>query len=148
MPGPADCGMLGDVGAMLFPPPRQTRFPGGPGARLMDMGCPGPCPCMGLLAFMPRLLLIPDPKPLQLALFIPPQGCLEQFPKERRQRRKSVYGPLTNHMHTYTLNITSHIQSLHLLLHKPPLFWEGFLLDFRSWLNPFKDKNVSESRQV
>lgn len=68
-PCPAGCGMLGEVGAMvLVLAPRWGR-PLAPGPRprpagMEPQGCPGPWPCMGLLAFMPRLLLMPGPGPL------------------------------------------------------------------------------------
>lgn len=61
IPGPAVWGMLGELGAMggytLFWLP-------GPWLRPAGMGWPGPWPCIGLLAFIPRLLVIPGPGPL------------------------------------------------------------------------------------
>ncbi|KAL0163908.1 hypothetical protein M9458_039661, partial [Cirrhinus mrigala] len=51
--------MLGEVGATLVEPAGYGRPPAacpGPRAVVIEpQGCPGPCPCIGLLAFMPRL---------------------------------------------------------------------------------------------
>lgn len=61
IPGPAGWGMLGELGPMggytLFWLP-------GPWLRPPGRGWPGPWPCMGLVAFIPRLLVMPGPGPL------------------------------------------------------------------------------------
>ena len=70
MPGPAGCGMPGEVGAMLLALllPGKGRpavvWPDPLPAGTEPQCCPGPWPCMGLLAFMPWLLPMPGLGPL------------------------------------------------------------------------------------